>query len=109
MTAHNSQPVVPPGTSDERTPTGAAEAGSPQMERHYTGVMGWLNDRIGIEGLYRKFGHKAFPVVLSIKVVQAGQLREEGGPIRGDAAHQAMAGVPVTARQVAKRWSRVWR
>lgn len=32
------------------------------MERHYTGVMGWLNDRIGIEGLYRKFGHKAFPV-----------------------------------------------
>ncbi len=62
MTAHNSQPVVPPGTSDERTPTGAAEAGSPQMERHYTGVMGWLNDRIGIEGLYQKFGHKAFPV-----------------------------------------------
>jgi len=62
MTQHNSQPTVPPGTRDERTPSGAAEAGSPQMERHYTGVMGWFNDRIGIEGLYQKFGHKAFPV-----------------------------------------------
>jgi cytochrome b-561 len=62
MTARDSQPLVPPGTTDERTPSGAAEAGSPQLERHYTGVMGWLNDRIGIEGLYRKFGHKAFPV-----------------------------------------------
>ncbi len=58
----DSQPTIPPQLPDEQRPHGVAEAGSPQRERHYTGVIGWFNDRIGIEGLYRTFGHKAFPV-----------------------------------------------
>ncbi len=30
--------------------------------KQYTGVVAWLDERIGIDGLYKKFGHKAFPV-----------------------------------------------
>ncbi len=47
--------------------------------------------------------------VLSTKVGRAGQLGNEGVLKQGGAAGQAMAEVPVTARQVAKRSSRCWR
>src|SRR4051794_14943813 len=30
--------------------------------RQYTGLAGWLNERIDIDGFYRKYGRKAFPV-----------------------------------------------
>jgi len=48
-------------------------------------------------------------MALSIKVVLWGKRMPRDVLRRGDVAAQASAGVPVTARQVAKRWSRVWR
>lgn len=48
-------------------------------------------------------------VVLSIKVEWGRLLVREGVVGQGALAAQAIAGVPVTTRQVAKRWSRVWR
>jgi cytochrome b-561 len=33
-----------------------------QPERQYTGLAGWINERIDIDGFYRKYGRKAFPV-----------------------------------------------
>jgi cytochrome b-561 len=30
--------------------------------RHYTGIVGWIDERIDIDGFYRKYGRKAFPV-----------------------------------------------
>ena len=37
-------------------------AASTMDPKHYTGVAAWLDERIGVDGLYKKFGHKAFPV-----------------------------------------------
>ncbi|CAA9586684.1 MAG: Ubiquinol-cytochrome C reductase, cytochrome B subunit [uncultured Thermomicrobiales bacterium] len=40
-----------------------ARSATSTLEKHeYSGFMGWLDERVGIEGFYRKFGHKAFPV-----------------------------------------------
>ncbi len=47
--------------------------------------------------------------VLSGNVESAGGAANEGAMKEGSAARQALAGVPVTARQVAKRSSRSWR
>ncbi len=44
-----SEPVGTPADNAEPTP-------------HYTGVAGWVDDRVGIGGFYNKFGRKAFPV-----------------------------------------------
>lgn len=47
----------------ERVQEETAQSAASTVERHqYTGIMAWLDERVGIEGFYRKFGHKAFPV-----------------------------------------------
>ncbi len=48
-------------------------------------------------------------VALSIKVPPWGKRVLRDVARRDDGAAQAITGVPVTTRQVAKRWSRVWR
>ncbi len=47
----------------ERVQLETARSATSTIERHeYTGFMAWLDERVGVEGFYRKFGHKAFPV-----------------------------------------------